>query len=110
MDDESSKAHKRAGMCATICTFLYLALFLPSFYVFMLSPKLFENANMTDAIGVTIIFLSVCVPLSIVISLGMIWYLYFRNRYRGTYFFCAFPVIVTCTVLLLLHIIQAMFL
>jgi hypothetical protein len=108
MTDPVLRAHKRAGYCAIICTFLYLALFLPSFYIFMFSPHLFENAGMTDAIGVAIIFFSLWVPLSIVISLAMIWFMYFRNRYKGMYFFCAMPVITSIVVLLVLSVIRAL--
>ncbi len=104
------RSQRLAGYLGVICSFLYLALFFPSFYVAILAPNLFENAHMTASIGIIVVFLSVSVPLSIVVSIGLIWFMYFRGAYKNVYFFCLFPLIVATIVVVCVSLLQHLFL
>ena len=103
----SPSSQKIAGYVGIICSFIYLALFLPSFYIAMLCPDLFENPNITATIGIVIVFLSALPPVSIVVSIGLIWFMYLRASYWATYFFCVFPLIVSALVVLVLILMRS---
>ena len=106
----SSNNQKIAGYVGSICSFIYLALFLPSFYIAMLCPELFENPNITATIGIIIVFLSALPPVAIVASIGLIWFMYLRAAYRAVYFFCVFPLIVSGLVVLTLILMRSILL
>ena len=108
--DDGTKRQRLAGYLGVICSFVYLALFFPSFYVAMFVPNLFENSQMTASLGIIVVFLSISVPLSIVVSIGMIWFMYFRGAYKNVYFFCLFPLIVAAFVVLGISLLQHLFL
>jgi hypothetical protein len=97
---------KKPVVYGLVASFLYLALFFPSFYVSFLVPGLFENPNMTGTIGVILVFLSVLVPCAIVASIGLIWFMYFRDSLKLMLFFCFFPIIVSCSVLFVFFLIR----
>jgi hypothetical protein len=103
-------SQKIAGYVGVICSFIYLALFLPSFYIALLCPELFENPNITATIGIVIVFLSALPPVAIVASIGLIWFMYQRASYKAVYFFCAFPLIVSALVVLVLVLMRSMLL
>jgi hypothetical protein len=107
MDERDSKSiQKRARNIGIICSILYLALFFPSFYIFMLAPGMFENPHMTDAIGIMLIVIDICVPLSLIVSLWMIWQKYWQGAYRAVYAACALPVVTCLTALVVMTVIQ----
>ena len=90
-----------AGWCAAIASFVYLALFLPSFYVGILCPGLYENANITATIGILIVFLSIVPPVAIVVSIGMMWFMYFQGAWRNVFLFALLPLVLSFIVVLI---------
>lgn len=103
---DTAKSQKIAGYVGVICSFIYLALFLPSFYIGMLCPELFENTNITATIGITIVFLSALAPVSIVVAIGLIWFMYLRASYKAMYFFCVFPLLISAGIIFALLLIR----
>lgn len=100
---------KQARIWGIACTVIYLALFFPSFYIGMLNPHLLDNANVTTWPGLAIVFLSLLAPISIVIGIGVIWYMYFAENYVMVYVGCALPLACSMIILLLMKIIQVFF-
>ncbi len=96
--------------CGIGCTLVYLALFFPSFYIGMLCPHLFENASVTTATGLAIIFLSMLAPLSLMVGVAMIWYYYFAGEYKKAFYACGFPVAACVVILFCMMIIRVIFL
>jgi hypothetical protein len=101
---------KTAKVFGLICTLVYLALFFLSFYAIIFLPSLYGNPDMTSKIGVLLVFLSLLPPLSIVISIGLIWNRYFSQDYLGVYISCLIPIATIIFVVVLMKIIQVLFL
>src|SRR6185295_5272700 len=108
-DDFPTPEDKQARLTGLIATGLYLALFFPSFYIFMLAG-LFEHPEMSGTIGVILVFLSAACPLSIVAGIGLIWNRYFRKDYKGVYISCTIPIIATIIIVVLMKLIEWLFL
>jgi len=106
MDEE----RKRAFYWGLGCSLLYLACFFLSFYLFVFVPQLLGNPDMTTGVGLWLIFLSLWTPLSIVISIALIWNRYLNQNYRGLYFACLIPPATVIVVVMLLNIINLLFL
>ncbi len=96
----------QAKYSAVIATILYLALFFPSFYIGMLSPPLFENANITTVSGVLVVTLSLLEPLALVVSVCTMWYMYFQEEYYKVFFWCLFPLFVGIAIVIIFKIIE----
>lgn len=100
----------RARICGFICSFVYLALFFLSFYLFVFVPQLLGNPEMTTKLGLLLIFLSLLTPLSIVVSIGLMWNRYLNQDYKRFYLACYIPPVTVVTVIILLKLIQILFL
>lgn len=105
-----SEEQKRARLCGFICSFVYLAFFFISFYLFIFVPELIGNPEMTTNLGLLLVFLSLWTPLSIVLSIGLIWNRYLNQDYRRVYMACLIPPVTVIIVIVLLKIIQVAFL
>ena len=105
-EEKALKEKVRAATVAIVSTVIYVGLFFPSFYVFMLNPHLFENAEVTSFTGIVLVLLSVCVPVSIIVAIGMIGTHYFRAEYKRMYLYCLLPIAVTIVVLVLMGLIR----
>ena len=101
---------KTARLCGFICSFAYLAMFFLSFYLFIFVPQLLGNPEMTTSIGLLLIGLSLLTPLSIVISIALIWNRYLNQDYNGLYLACFIPPATVIIVIILLKLIQVLFL
>ncbi len=97
---------KRAFFWGFTCSFIYLACFFLSFYLFVFAPQLLGNPDMTTGIGLSLIFLSLLTPLSIVVSIFLIWNRYLNQKYRGMYLSCLLPPAVVLIVIILLNTIN----
>ncbi len=106
MQDEQ----KKARLVAFLCSFIYLACFFLSFYLFVFVPQLLGNPEMTTGIGLTLIFLSLLTPLSIVFSIGYMWNRYLSEDYKRVYIACLIPPITVVLIVILLKCIQLVFL
>ena len=57
------------------------------------SLMVFDKPNLNIFLGISFIFLAVCAPLSIPVSVYLIWSRYCRGDYKKTRLFCALPII-----------------
>ena len=105
-----NEEQKRAKICGLIFSFVYIACFFLSFYLFVFVPELLGNPNMTTGIGLWLIFLSLLTPLSIVISVGLIWNRYLSNKFRAMYICCLIPPITALIVIIALKFIESLLL
>lgn len=101
---------KRAMRCGLVCSVVYLACFFLSFYLFVFVPGLLGNPEMTTNLGLLLIFLSLCAPLSIVVSIGLIWNRYLNQDYKRVYSACYIPPLTVVTVIILLQSVNLLFL
>lgn len=103
-----NEEQKRARLCGFLCSILYIACFFLSFYLFVFVPDLLGNPNMTTALGLWLVFLSLLTPLSIVISIGLIWNRYLNQRYRAMYLSCLIPIVTALIVIISLKFIESL--
>lgn len=103
-EEEAIKSKKYARRCVISFTVLYAVLFPFLFYMAMLSSMVFDNPHMTTTRGLSIIFTTFCVPLSIPISIYLMWSRYFREQYKKSSFFCAIPLLTFLVVFLVLDV------
>ena len=103
---EKEPYKRKATVVGLITSFLYIALFLPSFYVGLLVPSLYENSNITEKGGTMVVFLSILLPCTMVLSIGLTWFCYFQNAFRLAFYSCFLPVAAFFLVLLALKAID----
>ena len=101
-------AQKTTKYLAVVCTIVYSILFPFLFYMGLLSSMIFDNPRMTALVGVSIIFLTLLISLSIPISIYLTWSRYLRGLYRKAIFFCALPLIVSIGVFLIISLLEAL--
>lgn len=90
-DEEVRRDRKSAKYCAVGFTILYIVLFLPFFYMGLLSSMAFDNPRMTVPVGLSIMSLTFLISLSMPISIYLMWSRYLRSQYQQTRIFCALP-------------------
>lgn len=90
-DGEEEKNRKSAKHCIAGFTVLYMVLFLPLFYMGLLSSMIFDNPRMTVPIGLSIIFFTLLISLSMPVSIYLMWSRYLRGEYKKIRIFCALP-------------------
>jgi hypothetical protein len=54
----------------------------------------FDNPRMTTFMGLLFIFLFLCIPLSIPVSIFFMWRRYFQMHYSKARFHCCLPIII----------------
>ena len=107
-DGEEEKNRKNAKHCAVGFTVLYMVLFLPFFYMGLLSSMVFDNPRMTASVGLSIIFLTLLISLSMPVSIYLMWSRYLRGEYKKTRIFCALPIFTFIGVSLITEILGAL--
>ncbi len=107
-DVEEGKNRKSAKYCAIGFTILYLVLFLPFFYMGLLSSMVFDNPRMTVPVGLSMIFLTFLISLSMPVSIYLMWSRYLRGQYKKTRIFCALPIFTLVGVSLIIEILGAL--
>ncbi len=85
------KDQKKTKRCAWIATIIYLLLLPFLFMMAVASIMVFDCPDMAVPIGLSIIFMYFCVPLSIPFTLYLIWSRYSRNDYKKSRQFCLIP-------------------
>lgn len=81
----------KTQICAGTTIILYLFL-LPEFSMMALASSLiFDNPNMTEILGLPFVFLFFSVPLSVPITLYMVWREYSRGKYTMSCWLCLIP-------------------
>ncbi|MBS0636492.1 MAG: hypothetical protein JSS12_03185, partial [Verrucomicrobia bacterium] len=80
-----TEEQRRARFWGIIISLAYLACFFLSFYSFVFVPQLLGNPDVTTNVGLALIFLSLLTPLSIVVSIALIWNRYLKDDFKGLY-------------------------
>lgn len=105
-----TEQQRRARFWGIIISLAYLACFFLSFYSFVFVPQLLGNPDVTTNVGLALIFLSLLTPLSIVVSIALIWNRYLKDDFKGLYLSSLIPIITFIIVLIVLKFIQLLFL
>jgi hypothetical protein len=88
------KDRKKAKKCIWAATITYLFLF-PFLLMFAAASILiFDSPSITMPIGLSIIFMYFCVPLSIPFTLYLAWSRYSQSNYKKSRQFCLIPLCV----------------
>jgi len=88
-----SKERQFSCRLISFSTIIYLLLFPFLFYMSLFSFMAFDNPRMTTFLGLLFIFLFLCIPLSIPVSIFFMWRRYFQMQYSKAHFHCAVPII-----------------
>ena len=104
------KDQKSAKYCAVGWTIAFLIFFPFFFFVALMSSMIFDNPKMTAPMGLWIMFMIFWIPLSMPISIYLMWSNYSRGLYRKTRLFWALPFLTLGIVILLNAILQTLFL
>ncbi len=64
----------------------------------------FDNPHMTNFVGLLFIFLFLCIPLSIPVSIFFMWRRYFQMQYSKAFFHCSVPIITALVNYLLIEL------
>ena len=107
-DGEEEKKRKSVKHCAVGFTVLYMILFFPFFYMGLLSSMVFDNPRMTVPVGLSIIFLTLLISLSMPVSVYLMWSRYLRGEYKKSRIFCALPIFTFIGVSLITEILETL--
>src|SRR5690348_13622349 len=97
--DGNIKKCKRGLM---LCTVVYVLLFPFLLYMGLLSSMVSDSPRITPFFVGVIMFIVFCIPLSIPVSIYLMWSRYFRKQYDKARLFSRMPVYVTAGVFILL--------
>ncbi len=89
-DDNYKKTTKYLAIISSV---IYGLLLLPMAYLALAWIMIFDKPSMTIPIGLILIALMWCVPLSMLISVICIYNKYCDKQYRSVRFFCFLPLI-----------------
>lgn len=85
MNDNADECkRKTAKYYASVLTLVYIVLFPFFFYVALLSSMMFGNPKTTLFIGMSIMFIMFWIPLSIPISIYLMWSRFSQHKYKNT--------------------------
>lgn len=101
---------KKAKICAIIWTFVYILFFPFLCYSAMLSFMVFDRPNISTPLGLSIIFIIFLIPLSLPLSVDLMWSSFICKEYKKVLFLWTIPFLTIILVLILNAIIQTLFL
>lgn len=105
---ERESDRKSAKYYAVGFTILYIVLFLPFLYMGLLSSMIFDNPSMTVPVGLSIIFFTFLIPLSMPVSIYLTWSRYLRGQHKKARIFCILPIFTFFGVSLIIEILGAL--
>ena len=105
-NDNSSIDRKDVNFWATLWTVVYLVLFPFACAVALFSPMVFCDCRVFMPFGLIMICFVFLIPISIPVSIYLIWSSYERAQYKKTYSACFVPIFTCITVELLNYLIQ----
>lgn len=82
---------KKTKKCAWVATIIYCLLFPFLFMFAAASAMIFDDPSMPTPLGLSIIFLCFCVPLSIPFTFYFVWSRYSQGEYKKSRQFCLIP-------------------
>ncbi len=85
------KERKKTKRCAWTATIIYCVLFPFLFMFAAASAMIFDDPSMPTPLGLSIIFLCFCVPLSIPFTFYFVWSRYSQGEYKKSRQFCLIP-------------------
>jgi hypothetical protein len=85
---------KRSKKYAWIATIIYLLLFPILIGLAGASFMVFDSSSMTIIGGLSLIFMYFCIPVSIPITLYLVWSRYTQGKYRQSRVFCLIPLVI----------------
>lgn len=87
------KEEKNDARCAARWfTTIYILLFPICFGMAWFSPMVFDCPRMTALVGLSIIFLMCLIPLSVPVSIYLMWSRFSKGHYKKLYIFCFLPI------------------
>jgi hypothetical protein len=97
---------KKAKICAVAWTIMYVLLLPLLSYFALLSAMIFDNPHLSIPKGLSIIFTISLIPLSLPVSIDLMWSSYVCEEYDKTLFFWSLPWLTLIAVLALDPIIR----
>ena len=107
-NDVSLKERKMIKRYASLSTIVYLILFPVLLYISLFSFMAFDNPHMTVFLGLTYISLILFIPLSIPLSIFLIWWKYSRAQYRKALVFCALPLLTATISIFIIELLDVL--
>ena len=89
---------RKAKICAVAWTIIYALLMLLLPYFTLFSFIIFDNPSLSIPKGLSIIFIMSLIPLSLPLSIDLMWSSYVCEEYGKTLFFWAIPWLTLITV------------
>ncbi len=93
---------KRSNWTPTTCTIIYSILFPCLFYMGMLSPMVVDGPHTSPLLAALSIFAVFLIPLSLPVSIYLMWSRYFRNQHEKARFFSRLPLFAFAGVFLII--------
>lgn len=100
---------KTAKFYAIAWTIIYLVLFPFFAYIALLSGMLLENPKTTVPVGLSMMLVMFCIPLSMPISIYLMWTNFSRHNYNKTLFYGLLPLFIFALATLLVDGILPLF-
>jgi hypothetical protein len=97
----------RTKWCAWIVTFIYLILLPFSVMLAITSIMVFDRPSITVPVGLSIIFMYFCIPLSIPLTLYLVWSRYSQENYRKSRLFCLIPLGIVTVIIVYDALVEA---
>lgn len=97
---------KKAKICAVTWTIIYVLLLPLLSYFALLSAMIFDSPHLSVPKGLSIIFSISLIPLSLPVSIDLMWSSYMCEEYRKTLFFWSVPWLTLIAALVLDPIIR----
>ena len=97
---------RKAKICAVAWTIIYVLLLPLLSYFALLSAMIFDNPHLSTSKGLSIIFTISLIPLSLPVSIDLMWSSYACEEYGKTLFFWSVPWLTLIAVLALYLIIR----
>jgi hypothetical protein len=82
---------KKAKICAIVWTIIYILLFPILIFMAMASLLVFDKPGLSLLKGLSIVFIYSLLPLSIPVSIDLMWSSYAGEEYQKTLIFWAVP-------------------
>ncbi len=104
---EFSKEFQRSTKrLASLSTLVYVLLFIPMAMFAVASIMVFDAPDIPIPVGLSIIFIFCWVPISIPVSLYLIWSRYLNGVYKKCRFYCTLPILTVVIVVILNALIE----
>ena len=107
--EETECDRKTTKYYALALTIIYVILFPFFFCVALISGMVLESPKITVFVGLSIIFAMFWIPLSMPISIYLMWFNFSRHRYKKSFFWGLLPLFTFAVVLFLVDGILPLF-